>query len=79
VAFYLHVNGRMHLVDDDSETPSLRALRDSPDLTDTKYGCGVAQCGAGTVHLDGRPMRSCPPLEIAAASRLSLRPQRCVA
>jgi isoquinoline 1-oxidoreductase subunit alpha len=55
----LTVNGRMHDVDVDPETPLLWVLRDTLGLTGTKYGCGVAQCGACTVHVDGTAMRSC--------------------
>ena len=53
------VNGRVHSVDVDADTPLLWALRDSIGLTGTKFGCGVAQCGACTVFIDGRPLRSC--------------------
>jgi aerobic-type carbon monoxide dehydrogenase small subunit (CoxS/CutS family) len=57
--FQLRVNGRTHTVDIDGSMPLLWALRDELGLTGTKYGCGVAQCGACTVHLDGRAVRSC--------------------
>jgi isoquinoline 1-oxidoreductase alpha subunit len=57
--FQLHVNGRVHTVDIDGDMPLLWALRDVLGLTGTKFGCGVAQCGACTVHLDGRAVRSC--------------------
>ena len=57
--FQLHVNGRMHTVDIDGNMPLLWALRDVLGLKGTKFGCGVAQCGACTVHLDGRAVRSC--------------------
>jgi isoquinoline 1-oxidoreductase alpha subunit len=57
--FQLHVNGRMHTVDIDGNMPLLWALRDILGLTGTKFGCGVAQCGACTVHLDGTAIRSC--------------------
>ena len=55
----LTINGREHTVDADPSTPLLWALRDVLDLTGTKFGCGVAQCGACTVHLDGEAVRSC--------------------
>jgi isoquinoline 1-oxidoreductase subunit alpha len=53
------VNGRIHSVDVDPDTPLLWVLRDAIGLTGTKFGCGIAQCGACTVFLDGRPLRSC--------------------
>ena len=55
----LHVNGANREVDADGDMPLLWALRDVLQLTGTKYGCGVAQCGACTVHLDGKPVRAC--------------------
>ena len=55
----LSVNGRSRAVGADPDTPLLWVLRDDLKLTGTKYGCGVAQCGACTVHLDGQPVRSC--------------------
>lgn len=55
----LVVNGRPLEVEVDPRTPLLWVLRDTLGLTGTKYGCGIAQCGACTVHLDGRPVRSC--------------------
>ncbi|GJD61161.1 (2Fe-2S)-binding protein [Methylobacterium frigidaeris] len=55
----LTLNGRSYEVDADPEMPLLWAIRDHLDLTGTKYGCGIAQCGACTVHLDGQPVRSC--------------------
>jgi len=58
--FKLNVNGQTRSLEvDDPETPLLWALRDGLGLTGTKYGCGVAQCGACTVHVDGRAVRSC--------------------
>lgn len=53
------VNGRAVTVDADADTPLLWALRDSLGLTGTKFGCGIAACGACTVHIDGQPVRSC--------------------
>jgi isoquinoline 1-oxidoreductase alpha subunit len=55
----LTVNGRRHQVNVEPDMPLLWVLRDSIGLTGTKYGCGIAQCGACTVHLGGRPIRSC--------------------
>ena len=53
------VNGKVHSVDVDDDTPLLWVLRDTLGLTGTKFGCGMAMCGACTVHLDGQPVRSC--------------------
>jgi isoquinoline 1-oxidoreductase alpha subunit len=55
----LTVNGRRHQVDVEPDTPLLWVLRDAIGLTGTKYGCGIAQCGACTVHVGGRAVRSC--------------------
>lgn len=55
----LKVNGRSYQVDVEPETPLLWAIRENVGLTGTKYGCGIAQCGACTVHIDGQPVRSC--------------------
>ena len=55
----LTLNGRTYEVDADPEMPLLWAIRDHLNLTGTKYGCGIAQCGACTVHLDGQPVRAC--------------------
>lgn len=55
----LNINGRMREFEADPEMPLLWALRDLLGLTGTKYGCGIAQCGACTVHLDGQPVRAC--------------------
>jgi isoquinoline 1-oxidoreductase subunit alpha len=57
--FQLNVNGKIYDVDIDGEMPLLWALRDVLGLRGTKFGCGVAQCGACTVHLDGKAARSC--------------------
>jgi aerobic-type carbon monoxide dehydrogenase small subunit (CoxS/CutS family) len=57
--FQLNVNGKRHHVDVDGNMPLLWAIRDVLGLKGTKFGCGVAQCGACTVHLDGRAVRSC--------------------
>ncbi|MBE7247471.1 MAG: (2Fe-2S)-binding protein [Actinomycetospora chiangmaiensis] len=53
------INGTSHAVDADADTPLLWVLRDHLTMTGTKYGCGIGQCGACTVHLDGQPVRSC--------------------
>jgi isoquinoline 1-oxidoreductase alpha subunit len=63
------VNGKVQELDVEAEMPLLWALRDELDLTGTKYGCGVAYCGACTVLLDGRPVRSCTIPVSAAADR----------
>ena len=55
----LNINGKDHDVDVDPNTPLLWAIRENVGLTGTKYGCGIAQCGACTVHIDGKPVRSC--------------------
>ena len=55
----LNINGKVQEVDVDPATPLLWALREQVGLTGTKYGCGIAQCGACTVHLDGAAVRSC--------------------
>ena len=57
--YALTINGRVHEVDAQPETPLLWVLRDSLGLVGTKFGCGVGQCGACTVHLNGVPVRSC--------------------
>lgn len=58
-SYSLQVNGRRHQVDVDPDTPLLWVLRDHLGLVGTKYGCGIGQCGACTVHLDGSAVRSC--------------------
>jgi len=55
----LNINGQSHSVDAPDDMPLLWVLRDLIGLTGTKFGCGIAQCGACTVHLDGAPVRSC--------------------
>ena len=57
--FNLRINGENHQVDVDPSTPMLWVLRDHLKLVGTKYGCGIAQCGACTIHLDGSAIRSC--------------------
>lgn len=57
--FNIKVNGESHQLDVDPTTPMLWVLRDHLNLVGTKYGCGIAQCGACTIHMDGAAMRSC--------------------
>jgi len=59
MAFELTVNGRRHTVDADPQTPLLWVIRDHVGLTGTKFSCGIGQCGACTLHVAGRPVRSC--------------------
>ncbi len=58
-SFTLKVNGKQHQVDVDPDTPILWVLRDNIGLVGTKYGCGIAQCGSCTVHLNGNAVRAC--------------------
>jgi isoquinoline 1-oxidoreductase alpha subunit len=59
MSFTINVNGSAHSVDVDDDTPLLWVLRDVLGMTGTKFGCGMALCGACTVHIDGTPTRSC--------------------
>jgi isoquinoline 1-oxidoreductase subunit alpha len=59
VAIRLNVNGEIHELDVEPDAPLLWVIRDELNLTGTKFGCGIAACGACTVHVDGKPMRSC--------------------
>src|SRR3982751_5286719 len=65
--FSLNVNGKTQTVDSDPDMPLLYALRNDLGLSNPRFGCGLAQCGACTVHLDGRAVRSCV-LPISAAA-----------
>lgn len=68
----LHINGQQQELDVDPEMPLLWALRDHAGLTGSKYGCGIAQCGSCTVHLDGQPVRSCiTPVAAAQGKRIT--------
>jgi len=68
----LHVNGKAQQVDVPPDTPLLWVLRDVLGMTGTKFGCGMALCGACTVHLDGRPTRSCiTPISAAAQGKVT--------
>ncbi|MGX5729001.1 (2Fe-2S)-binding protein [Pseudoxanthomonas beigongshangi] len=65
----LHVNGSEHDVEAPPDMPLLWVLRDLMKLTGTKFGCGIAQCGACTVHIDGTPLRACVTPVSAVAGR----------
>ena len=68
----LSINGRDTEVDVTPDTPLLWVLRDNLSMTGTKFGCGIAQCGACTVHLDGRPVRACvTPVRRAAGRKVT--------
>ena len=68
----LNVNGQSREVDVDPATPLLWVLREDLGLTGTKYGCGIAQCGACTVHVDGEPLRSCSaPVRVVAGKKVT--------
>lgn len=70
--FELNINGRRHSVDAEPGTPLLWVIRDELKLTGTKFGCGVASCGACTVHLNGTPIRSCSfPVDSAAGNNIT--------
>ena len=68
----LTINGKAHDVDADPGTPLLWVLREWVGMTGTKYGCGIAQCGACTVHLDGMAVRSCSvPVSVAEGKQIT--------
>jgi len=72
MAFIIKVNGNTHSVDVDGDTPLLWVLRDVLGMTGTKFGCGMALCGACTVHLEGAAIRSCiTPVESVVGSEIT--------
>ena len=72
MAISFEVNGQQKSVDVEPQTPLLWVLRDTLNLTGTKYGCGIAACGACTVHIDGEPARSCVfPVSSVAGKRVT--------
>jgi isoquinoline 1-oxidoreductase alpha subunit len=71
MAFSLNVNGKAMSADVDGDTPLLWVLRDTLGILGPKFGCGIAQCGACTVHLDGAPVRACSiPIEAVGAAKV---------
>jgi isoquinoline 1-oxidoreductase alpha subunit len=72
MAYAMNVNGKTRTVDVDEETPVLWVLRDVLGMTGTKFGCGLGLCGACTIHLDGKPVRSCiTPVAAAVGKRIT--------
>jgi len=72
MSYKVQVNGTEHTVEVEGDTPLLWVLRDTLNMTGTKFGCGVAQCGACTVHADGMPTRSCQlPVEHAGSLNIT--------
>jgi nicotinate dehydrogenase subunit A len=70
--FTLHVNGQAHQVEAEPDMPLLYALRDNLGLNNPKFGCGLAQCGACTVQMNGAPTRSCiTPMEMAEGQQIT--------
>ncbi len=69
MAIKLTVNDKAYEIDTEPETPLLWVLRDNIGLTGTKFGCGIAECGACTVHVDGRPVKSCSMTVASAVGR----------
>ena len=72
MSYSLSVNGKKRVIDADGDTPLLWVVRENLGLTGTKFGCGVGLCGACTVHLEGRPVRSCTvPIRAVSNSRIT--------
>src|SRR6266481_136429 len=72
MAFTITVNGKRHSVDVDADTPMLWVVRDVLGMTGTKFGCGRALCGACTIHVDGKPVRSCiTPVSAVTGKRIT--------
>ncbi len=72
MAISFEVNGQKHSVEVEPQTPLLWVLRDTLNLTGTKYGCGIAACGACTVHINGEPARSCSyPVSAVAGKKIT--------
>lgn len=72
MAYELNINGKAMTADVDPDTPLLWVLRDTLGLVGTKYGCGIAQCGACTVHADGAPIRACvTPVEAIGGAQIT--------
>jgi len=68
----LNINGLTHTLDVDDDTPTLWAIRDLLGMTGTKFGCGAGLCGACTIHVDGKPVRSCiTPVSAMAGKRIT--------
>lgn len=70
-SYNLTINGKIYKVEADPKMPLLFAIRELANLTGTKYGCGMAQCGACTVHLNGNPVRSCS-IPVSAVAKQSI-------
>ena len=70
-SYNLAINGKTYKIEADPKMPLLFAIRELANLTGTKYGCGMAQCGACTVHLNGNPVRSCS-IPVSAVAKQSI-------
>lgn len=71
-SYNLSINGKNYKINADPKMPLLWVIRDLANLTGTKYGCGIAQCGACTVHLNGNPIRSCSiPVSAVASQKIT--------